>query len=164
MSIRGLVAGLTFAAAVVFGFGTEVALAQQPIGPGQHFIGLVNGSNVDPTVAVVCPGPIYPGRTGPVAGGQTMAVARVAQGGGYTGPFSQVYGFFVPPVVSPVSAAFPPELKFTEYGVPQTIPSSFQVPCYGTGEAEFSPCPYLAPCAAGWTPDFVTVRFVDIAA
>jgi len=24
--------------------------------------------------------------------------------------------------------------------------------------------PYLAPCAVGWTPDFVDVRFVDIAA
>src|SRR2546425_1228812 len=34
---------------------------------------LVNGSNVEPVVYTVCPGPIWPGRTGPVAGGQTMS-------------------------------------------------------------------------------------------
>jgi hypothetical protein len=164
MSLRGLVAGIALAAAVLSGSGAGIAAAQQPIRPGQHFIGLVNGSHVDPEVTVVCPGPIYPGRTGPVAGGQTFAVAHAAAGGGYTGPFSTIRAWFVPPSASPASAAFPPELTFSEYGVPQVIPSSLQVPCYGTGEVEFSPCPYLAPCAAGWSPDYVPVRFVDIAA
>jgi hypothetical protein len=70
----------------------------------------------------------------------------------------------VPPLVSPVRTVLPPELKFTEYGGPQIMPSSFQVPCYGKGQVDFSPCPYLAPCAAGWSPDHVTVRFVGIAA
>jgi hypothetical protein len=146
----------------LFGTGVATATAQQPIGPDQHFIGLVNGSNYDPAVYVFCGGPVYPGRTGPVAGGQTMAVAEVASGAGFTGPFSHVYAWFVPPSPSPI-ASRPPALLFSEYGVPQSIPTSFQVPCYGTGQVEFSPCPYLAPCAFGWTPDYVTVRFVDIA-
>jgi hypothetical protein len=38
------------------------------------------------------------------------------------------------------------------------------VPCGGTGQVEFSSCPYLAPCAYGWVPDYVNVRFIDIAA
>jgi hypothetical protein len=147
---------------MVFGAGVCSASAQQPIGPGQHFLGLVNGSNDDPTVYVVCPGPISPGETGPVAGGQTMSVANVASGGGYTGLFSVVYSWFVP--ASPTSGATPVELKFTEYGVPQSIPTSIQVPCGGTGQVEFSSCPYLAPCAAGWVPDYVKVSFIDIAA
>ena len=29
---------------------------------------------------------------------------------------------------------------------------------------EFSSCPYLAPCAFGWIPDYVNVQFVNIAA
>ena len=33
----------------------------------------------------------------------------------------------------------------------------------GTGRVEFSSCPYLAPCAYGWVPDYVTVQFVNIA-
>jgi hypothetical protein len=163
MSLRRLVAVPLFAAAAL-GPGLGVAGAQQAIGPDQHFIGLVNGSNVDPVVTVVCPGPLYPGRTGPVAGGQTMSVAEVAAGGGYTGPFSQVEAWLVPSVAVPVTAlSSPAELTFTSYGAPRAIPSSFQAPCYGVGQVEFSPCPYLAPCVYGWTPDYVVVRFEDIA-
>ena len=147
------------AALASVGVGSGVANAQQPIGPHQHFIGLVNGSNSGPVVYTMCPGPIRPGRTGPVAGGQTMSVAEVAHGRGYTGPFSQIYSWFVP-----ASAANAPTmLKFTTYGTEQTIPTSVRVPCDGKGEVEFSSCPYLAPCASGWVPDLVSVRFVDIA-
>jgi hypothetical protein len=95
-----------------------------------------------------------------VAAGQKMAVARDAIGAGYTGPFSQIFAWVVPPNGT---TSRPPALTFTQYGVPQAIPTSWRVPCYGTGQVEFSSCPYLAPCAAGWTPDYVTVRFVDIA-
>jgi hypothetical protein len=163
MRVRSFIAGLGIAAVMLFGAGVGSAAAQVPIGPNQHFLGLVNGSNNDPAVYVVCPGPVYAGRTGPVAGGQTMSVAQVASGGGYTGVFSNVNSWFVP--ASPV-APFPgpTELKFTEYGVPQSIPTSIQVPCGGTGQVEFSSCPYLAPCAYGWVPDYVNVRFIDIAA
>ena len=98
--IHVILAGLS----VVFGFvlaPAALATAQTPIGPDQNFIGLVNGSNDNPAVYTVCPGPIFPGRTGRVAGGQTMAVAQVKDGGGYTGPFSRVEAWFVPPAPGP---------------------------------------------------------------
>ena len=135
--------------------------AQTPIGPGQHFIGLVNGSNDDPIVYTVCPGPAGPpGRTGPVAGGQTLEVAKVASGAGNTGVFNSIYAWLVPP--SPTTTA-PPSVTFTEYGVPKAIPPAVRAPCTGTGQVEFSSCPYLAPCAYGWVADYVTVTFENIA-
>jgi hypothetical protein len=84
----------------------------------------------------------------------------VASGHGYTGLFSQVYAWFD----QDSSATKPDMVKFTEYGVSQPIPSAVRVPCSGTGQVTFSSCPYLAPCAAGFIPDEVTVKFVDIAA
>ena len=126
MRVRSFIAGLGIATVTLFGVGVGSAAAQEPIGPNQHFLGLVNGSNNDPAVYVVCPGPVAAGRTGPVAGGQTMSVAQVSSGGGYTGLFSMVNSWFVPVPAS--SAAKPTELRFTEYGVPQNIPTSIQVP------------------------------------
>jgi hypothetical protein len=155
MAVLGLVG------ATSLGAGVDAAAAQQRIRPDQHFTGLVNGSDSKPMVGVVCPGPIYPGRTGPVAGGQTMSVGRAATGDGYTGPFSAIYSWFVPPANS---TAPPTQLKFSRYRTPQDIPTSIRVPCGGTGKVEFSSCPYLAPCAYGWVPDYIKVRFVDIAA
>jgi len=136
----------------------SVSSAQQQIGPNQHFIGLVNGSRSDPVVYTVCPGPIGPGRKGPVAGGQTIAVAEVGSGHGYTGPLTQIYAWFVP---GPNQT--PTVLRFTEYGTPQPIPTSVRVACDGRRKIVFSPCPYLAPCVAGWSPDVFRVTFVDIA-
>jgi hypothetical protein len=136
------------------------ASANEAIQPNQHFLGFVNGSNADPAVYTVCPGPIGSGRTGPVAGGQSVAVAHVKTGGGSTGLFRQVYAWFV----QDASANGPHQVKFRMYGTPQKVPSSVRVPCGGSGQVEFSSCPRLAPCAAGWVPILINVRFVDIAA
>ena len=65
--------------------------ALQPIGPKQHFAGLVNGKRTSAVVYTVYTGPASPGRTGPVAGGQTLSVVRTRRGHGYTGPFTQIY-------------------------------------------------------------------------
>jgi hypothetical protein len=138
---------------------SAAAAAQTPIAPHQHFVGLVNGDEARAVVYTVCAGPVQPGESGPVAGGQDMAVRRMATGSGNTGPFSQVYAWFVP---APGASA-PVALTFTDYGSPQPIPTSIDVPCSGTGQVEFSSCPYLAPCAAGWVPVYVTVTFEDIA-
>jgi hypothetical protein len=134
--------------------------AQTRVGPHQHFIGLVNGSHNLPVVYTVCPGPVWPARTGPVAGGQTLDVAEAASGHGYTGPFSQIFAWVVPP---PKSTTRPPEQTFTTYGKAEPFPAGVRVPCGGTGQVEFSSCPYLAPCAAGWVPDLVKVQFQNIA-
>ncbi len=150
------VAALIMAATLSGTFG--VAGAAEPIGPNQHFIGLVNGSNFQATVFTACAGPIWPGRTGPVVSG-LLAVARVAKRHGGTGPLIQVYAWFVQDASGP-----PPQMvKFSDYGVAQPVPESVRVPCDGKGRVQFSPCPYLAPCVAGWVPDFVTVRFVNLA-
>lgn len=142
------------------GAGGGVALAQTPIKPKQHFTGMVNGQEGRAVVYTVCPGPITSHRFGPLKGGQTMAVAETADGPGYTGPFSQVYSWFQP---LPAGPTRPVTLTFTEYGVPQNIPASVRVPCDGTGQAVFSSCPYHAPCAFGWVPDTVRVKFENIA-
>ncbi len=89
-----------------------------------------------------------------------MSVAHVADGGGYTGPFGGVYAWFVPTR----AGARPTALHFRTYATPLSIPSSIRVACDGTGVVEFSSCPYLAPCAFGWVPTYVHVRFVNIAA
>jgi hypothetical protein len=138
---------------------TTAANALQPIQPDQHFVGLVNGRHVESEVYTVCPGPMSPGRTGPVLGGQTLALAHVAFGGGYTGPFSGIYAW----IVQDASATGPQQVKFTTYGTKEPIASSARVPCSGTGQVEFSSCPHLAPCAYGWRPNLVTVRFVNVA-
>jgi hypothetical protein len=146
---------LTAAAGVL----ASPAAAHQAIGSHQHFIGLVNGSSNAPVVKTVCPGPTTPGRKGRVAGGQSLSVAKVSGGMGYTGPFSQMFAWFVPTA----SGHTPTQLTFTHYGQSKTIPTSVRVPCVGQGRVEFSSCPYLAPCAAGWVPAYVSVRFVNIA-
>ena len=150
------------AAAIIacVGAGGGVALAQTPVKPKQHFAGIVNGQEGSAVVYTVCPGPITRHRFGPLQGGQTMAVAETASGPGYTGPFSQVYSWFHP---LPAGAASPVTLTFTQYGVAQHIPASVRVPCDGTGQAVFSSCPYHAPCAFGWVPDTVRVKFENIA-
>jgi hypothetical protein len=146
--------------ATVIALAGVPAEAQQPIGPNQHFSGLVNGTTTSAVVYTVCAGPVWAGRTGPVASGQTMSLMRTKKGHGYTGPFPQIYAWFVP---QSTTTTAPAQLKFTFYNAPQTIPTEVQVPCDGTGQVEFSSCPYLAPCAYGWVPDFVTVQFVNIA-
>jgi len=134
--------------------------AAAPIRAHQHFIGLVNHSHTSPAVDVACPGPIVPGRTGPLTGKQTVTVTHVARGGGNTGLFSGVYMWFAPTKAGPA----PVQVRITTYATPHAIPSEVRVPCSGTGTAVFSSCPYLAPCAYGWVPYDVTVRFENIAA
>jgi hypothetical protein len=159
--IRSLARSIAVAAAIVafVGVGGGAALAQAPIGPRQHFMGMVNGQEGSAVVYTVCPGPGTGHRTGPVKGGQAMAVAQVAGGHGDTGLFSQIYAWFqpVPAGTGPVA------LTFRQYGEPQGIPRSVQVPCSGKGEAVFSSCPYLAPCAAGFVWDTLKVTFENIA-
>lgn len=158
----GLVArGITAACAVIglAGAGGGAAVAQTPIGPHQHFAGVVNGVEGPVVVDTVCPGPAGGHRTGPVQRGQAMQVVEVAHGHGDTGPFRRVYAWFEPVR----HGTRPAMLTFTEYGRPRGIPRSVRVPCSGTGEAVFSSCPYLAPCAVGFVQDRLKVKFENIA-
>ena len=166
MNVRSIAGSVTLAFAVIalMGAGGEAAAAQTPIAPQQHFVGAVNGKQGSAAldravVETVCPGPAGGHRTGPVKKGQTMAVARAAKGPGDTGLFSHIYAWFQP---APAGTK-PVALTFTQYAEPQGIPSSVRVPCSGKGEAVFSSCPYLAPCAAGFIPDTLQVTFKNVA-
>jgi hypothetical protein len=166
MNVRSIAGSVTVAFAIIalVGAGGEAAAAHTPIAPQQHFVGAVNGKQGSAAldravVETVCPGPAGGHRTGPVKKGQTMAVAQVAKGHGDTGVFSHIYAWF-----QPVPAgARPVMLTFKRYGEAQRIPTSVRVPCSGKGEAVFSSCPYLAPCAFGFVPAIVKVIFKNVA-
>lgn len=129
------------------------AAASGRIGPNQHFIGLVNGKHAGAVIYVVCAGPA--GGTGPVAGGQTVAVKRVRSGGGDTG----AGGGVVYARITPSSI-----VEMRRYGQSESIPSSTQVPCQGTGVVTFSTCPLPQPCGAGAKVDSVPVEYVNLGA
>jgi hypothetical protein len=150
--------GLVAAAALCV--GVAATAAGTLIGPQQHFVGFVNGHTGKAVVYTVCPGPASDGETGQVETGQTFEVARAKTKGGDTGVFGRILAWFVPQP----GGARPVQVGFTRYRSPKPIPSTVRVPCGGTGRVEFSSCPYLAPCAAGWIPTYVAVRFENIAA
>ncbi|MDQ1454650.1 MAG: hypothetical protein QOH28_270 [Actinomycetota bacterium] len=52
---------------VIGAVATPAASTTTPIGPKQHYIGLVNAKPTSAVIYVVCPGPAA-GRTGPPAG------------------------------------------------------------------------------------------------
>jgi hypothetical protein len=133
--------------------GTGVAHAPTPIGPNQHFVGLVDGRHTDAVIYTVCPGPAT--GYGPVAGGQTVGVKRVASGGGDTGSAAHaIYARVTPTTI----------VTLTAYAHPVRIPTSAQVPCQGTGIVTFSASPLPQSRAAGAEVDNVPVTYIDISA
>ncbi|MDP9336756.1 MAG: hypothetical protein M3Q30_26075 [Actinomycetota bacterium] len=162
MAVRRSVLRAIAVAALVIGtvviviatVATPAAATTSPIGPKQHYIGLVNAEHAGAVIYVVCPGPA--GRSGPPAGGQTVAVRRVPSGGGYTGTFAhQIWAQFGSDQVHVVG--------FTAYDVAKPIPTSLRLPCQGTGTVTFTTCFGTKPCAANSKPDTVTVTFENIA-
>jgi hypothetical protein len=152
-------AGLVIAAIGLTVAATSTAQGATPIRAHQHFRGVVNGKTADAFIRIACPGPAE--QTGAILSGQTLAVTHVRAGGGFTGPFSQVYAWIVP---AAGSTARPVQVEFKNYNITMPMPAGITVPCDGSAQVEFSSCPYLAPCAFGWTPEYVTVRFVNVAA
>jgi|SRR5579872_6626347 len=117
---------------------TAASSAGAAIGPHQHFVALVNGRRSAADILVVCAGPVYPGRTGPPAGDQVVAVHRVragTTGAGDTGATGTS-------VVATQGAAATTALlaTFTSYGS-VTLANSVQLPCDGTGVVLFAPAP-----------------------
>jgi hypothetical protein len=149
---RSLIAGGLLMTALVIGGGVAAAFGSR-VAPHQHFTGFVNGKNTAAVIRTVCPGPA--GGTGRVSSGQTVSVRLNRGGAGYTGPFSQIYAWVVPPTGS---TSRPEQVTFRSYGT-LALPTTIQVPCQGRGQVEFSSCPYLAPCAYGWVPTYVDVAF-----
>jgi hypothetical protein len=126
------------------------------IRPNQHFVGLVNGDHADAVVYVACAGPSRLGGTGPPVGGQTVAVHRVASGGGFTGSAAQ---FLAAEFDSDPAEA----IVFGAYDAPGEIPITAEVPCEGTGTVRFTSCFGLAPCPSDAVDYVVSVTFVNLA-
>ncbi|HSR24991.1 MAG TPA: hypothetical protein VLW53_15660 [Candidatus Eisenbacteria bacterium] len=148
----GKALGSILAAVAALALTAGTAAAQAPIGPNQQFAGVVNGSAANATVYVVCPGPSFPGQTGHPVSGQGVQVVENT-GTGFTGSAAtQIVATFG---TTGKSAG----LVFTEYGVPQDIPTTIFLPCSGKGTFLFTPQP-TSPTARSAT---VTVTFVNIA-
>ncbi len=129
-----------------------------PIGPNQFFQGQVKGLHSGAEILVVCPGPASPGELGhPVAGQPVQAVTRPSTTpGGYTGSLGRsIVASFGPAA----SSTTPQRLTFTSFYAPQSIPTSFWLPCDGTALIPFTPEP-TSPTAV---TDYVKVTFVNIA-
>lgn len=130
-----------------------------PIGPGQTFVGQVNGATIGAVIKVGCFGPVTPAATGHPLAGQKVSVQLVSgpQPGraavGYTGQSAthDLVGFG-----NAVSAA--PVTQIKAYGVGTEIPAALNLPCYGSGVVGFIPAP-SSPTAQTATVD---VTFVSV--
>ncbi|MFG1878158.1 hypothetical protein ACGFIV_25230 [Sphaerisporangium sp. NPDC049003] len=147
------------AAAIVLTAASAPALADvvdpAPIGPGQYFSGLVNGQTARSIIRMACFGPVVPGQTGHPMAGQTVGVRPAPSGStsgvGYTGSAANAIGV----AFRNASTATPP-IVLRYYGTATEIPTSLNLPCYGSGVLEFLPTP-TSPTAR---PATVSVNFV----
>lgn len=148
------VLGSLVAAVAAVALTAGSAAAQAPVGPNQQFAGAVNGNATDANIIMICPGPSSPGQMGHPQSGQGVQVIENT-GGGFTGSAANRIVATIPFN----SSATPLTFTFTEYGVPQDIPTSAFLPCSGTATATFTPL----PAGQGARSATVTVHFLNIA-
>lgn len=148
----GAVFKVAVALAAAMWLTAATAWAQQPIRPNEPFGGVVNGNTEQAQVFVVCPGPVFQGRTGPPAGNQSLMVV-FGNLGGFTGSASRVVAAFREDPSLPVA--------FTEYGVPQPPSSKLKLPCGGAGAVTFTPISTTGSTTG--VRDIVPVEYVNIA-
>jgi hypothetical protein len=120
-----------------------------PVGPDAYFIGLVNGSSSEGSIALACLSPATPGETGHPLPGQTVeveTVLAVASVTGFTGSAAHsIDAIFT----TPSAAAANPPIVFTAFFVPEAIPTTDTFPCSGSGVVSFVPLP-TSPTARGF--------------
>ncbi|SHN02020.1 hypothetical protein [Actinacidiphila paucisporea] len=134
-------------------------LSPVPIGPGQTFVGQVNGVTIGAVIKVACFGPVTPTSTGHPLTGQTVSVQLIAGTApaqatvGYTGASAthDLVGFGNATSVTPVT-----DIK--AYGIGAAIPATLNLPCFGTGTVSFVP----APTSPGAQTATVGVSYVSI--
>lgn len=135
------------------------ALSPLPVGPGQTFVGQVNGVTIGAVIKVACFGPVTPTSTGHPLSGQQVSAQLIASTTpasaivGYTGTSADrdVVGFGNAVSVSPATV-------IKAYGLPVVIPQSLNLPCFGTGTVSFVP----APTSATAQTATVEVTFVSV--
>jgi hypothetical protein len=133
---------------------TPAPTGPTPIGPHQHFSGLVNGSHDGAIITTACGGPVWVGRTGHPVGGQTLSVTEDPAGAGDTGSHSST-------VFAQTGGSYN-VVQFQTYGVTEELPTDIDVPCDGSGTVAFLQCFGIIACLDG-APDVVKVTFVNIA-
>ena len=158
LTALGILAGGMLTGGVAAAPSASAGAAIIPIQPGEDFRGLVNGVRDGATIKMVCPGPAYPGQTGHPLAGQTLILGFEGYsptnlpGGATGGKATSITVAF-----SAASAGTP--IVFKAYNVPQAIPTSASLPCYGTHDIWFVPTP-MSDTAV---PDKVAVTFVNVA-
>lgn len=105
-----------------------------PIGPNQHFEGLVNDKTHNAVIRTNCVGPLRPGQTGHPLPDQH--VKAYATGDGFTGSAAHAIDVSYAPAASLV-----PLVVLHDYGLPALIPVTWPVPCFGPGLVRFTPAP-----------------------
>ncbi len=148
--VRAIGLGAATLALLVAAAAPNAAAAAPPIKPNQHFLGLVNGKHDHAVLYVLCAGPM--GGQGHVAAGQTVAAERVGRGGGDTGSGGGQISVRITPTTI---------VALKRYRRTQSIPTSAEVPCQGTGTVTFSTCALPQPCGAGAAPDNVSVTYLN---
>ena len=153
----------------IIGLSATAAMASTPpdpgsVGPGQEFVGLVNGrSGVGghAQIRVACPGPVKPGETTHPLAHQPLEVDRpevINVKGGNTGRFGTHISAFlgIPPAAADTGGI----ATFRHYGVPKAIPTTLDVPCSGSGFVTFIPFPRDPGTSRAYV---VPVDYVNIA-
>jgi hypothetical protein len=127
--------------ATALGVSAASAAVDTPIAPHQLFLGQVNGASTGAVIKVGCFGPVTPGQTGHPVSGQSVSVTPalsvpVGSLTGYTGESADhvVVEFGAPATSGPVTL-------IGSYGVKVPIPTSIELPCYGSGRVAFVPVP-----------------------
>ena len=155
---RMLIAGSTLALVLAMGAPASMA-GGVPIGPGQAFVGSVNGQFRSATINMACFGPILPGQTGHPMKDQMLEI--------YSPPPPIVFG---PPVkVGNTGAAGTSvtavviadgkvyaRVRLGQYFKLKAIPTTAVLPCAGKGVVRLVPKPWSEGAKIG----AVTVNFV----
>lgn len=112
-----------------------------PVRPDMYFTASVNGSS-PAVIKVACPGPVFPGETThPVTGQSVEADAIVPPSTaplGYTGSAATAIDVVL---TAPTPVTANSAIVLTSFFAPAAIPTTWTVPCSGTGTLSFIPSP-----------------------
>ena len=149
-------ASIAFTASAAFAAGPVGDPA--PIGPNQLFIALVNGKTADAVITVVCPFPPTPGETGSPTAGQYVEVEPEVAGTGAPFGFTGSAADSIAALFSPASVTNE-AIVIHDYFVHVPIPTTFRLPCSGSGVVPFVPLPGSSTARSAT----VTVTYANVA-